>query len=90
MNEMNFCVAIWESKMIKLTIMQHCSFNKLANTKNFTEFKEISADDYLPTPDDIIRARNPTTGAHDYNFRLHNLRFNIHDMGGHNTDLVHI
>uniref|UniRef100_A0A914WFX8 Uncharacterized protein n=1 Tax=Plectus sambesii TaxID=2011161 RepID=A0A914WFX8_9BILA len=49
---------------------------------NVEKLHEISHANYVPSTDDIIRARDPTVDIHDYNFLLHRVHFSIHDMGG--------
>ncbi len=46
------------------------------------KISQIAETGYIPTVDDLLRVRDPTTGIKDYNFRLHEVYFTIHDMGG--------
>ncbi len=36
----------------------------------FDALDRIHADDYIPTIDDVLRVRVPTTGIHEYNFQM--------------------
>jgi hypothetical protein len=44
--------------------------------------QRMCADDYVPSEEDIIRARCPTTGQQEYNFKVENTFISMHDMGG--------
>ncbi|KHN78201.1 Guanine nucleotide-binding proteinsubunit alpha-15 [Toxocara canis] len=44
--------------------------------------KSYSRDDTLPTEEDIVHARDPTSGLNYYHFRVHKMRIELHDMGG--------
>ncbi|MEQ2173422.1 hypothetical protein GOODEAATRI_032006, partial [Goodea atripinnis] len=35
--------------------------------------ERISAQDYIPTEQDVLRVRFPTTGIHDYSFTIKNI-----------------
>ncbi|VDD93977.1 unnamed protein product [Enterobius vermicularis] len=43
---------------------------------------EYARADTLPDEDDIVHARNPTSGLDYYHFLVHKMRIQIHDMGG--------
>nr|CAH0099484.1 unnamed protein product [Daphnia galeata] len=46
----------------------------------------IAAPDYLPTQQDILRVRVPTTGIIEYPFDLQAIRFRIVDVGGQRSE----
>lgn len=46
------------------------------------KISDICDPHYLPTQDDIIRARRQTAGAKEYEFRVNNIEFRITDVGG--------
>uniref|UniRef100_A0A914RGG4 Uncharacterized protein n=1 Tax=Parascaris equorum TaxID=6256 RepID=A0A914RGG4_PAREQ len=47
-----------------------------------------SRGDTLPTEEDIVHARDPTSGLNYYHFRVHKMRIEIHDMGGQMVERV--
>lgn len=49
---------------------------------------QIFSDSYTPTDDDILHARDPTTGITDYRFSINNMRIMIHDIGGQKVERV--
>lgn len=46
----------------------------------------ISEADYLPTEQDVLRVRVPTTGVHEYLFILQNINFTMVDVGGQRNE----
>ncbi|XP_030629415.1 guanine nucleotide-binding protein subunit alpha-13a isoform X1 [Chanos chanos] len=42
--------------------------------------------DYLPTQQDILLARRPTKGIHEYDFEIKNVPFKIVDVGGQRSE----
>lgn len=58
--------------------------------------KRISAPDYIPTEQDVLRVRFPTTGIHDYSFTIKTitlrclvLRLPSSHRDKSNTDTIH-
>ncbi|VDM26447.1 unnamed protein product [Toxocara canis] len=49
---------------------------------NRDKILSYSRDDTLPTEEDIVHARDPTSGLNYYHFRVHKMRIELHDMGG--------
>ncbi|XP_018016068.1 guanine nucleotide-binding protein G(q) subunit alpha isoform X2 [Hyalella azteca] len=46
----------------------------------------IAAPDYLPTEQDVLRVRAPTTGIIEYPFDLEEIRFRMVDVGGQRSE----
>ena len=42
--------------------------------------------DYLPSQQDILLARKPTKGIHEYDFEIKNVPFKIVDVGGQRSE----
>ncbi|KAH6946372.1 hypothetical protein HPB50_013196 [Hyalomma asiaticum] len=51
-----------------------------------TDVDRIAAPNYLPTQQDILRARVPTTGIIEYPFDLHSIIFRMVDVGGQRSE----
>lgn len=49
------------------------------------EIDRVAATDYLPTEQDILRVRVPTTGIIEYPFDLEEIRFRLEDF--YNIDI---
>jgi hypothetical protein len=52
----------------------------------FDQIDRISDINYLPTQQDILRVRIPTTGINEYTFVLSSVRFRIVDVGGQRSE----
>ena len=50
------------------------------------KLEEMAATGYIPTAEDVLKCRDPTTKPQDYNFLVHKVRFSIKDMGGQRVD----
>ena len=46
----------------------------------------ISCGDYVPTEQDVLRARVPTTGIVEYTFLIENITFRMVDVGGQRSE----
>jgi len=51
-----------------------------------TDIDRIKQPDYLPTQQDILRVRVPTTGIIEYPFDLEEIRFRMVDVGGQRSE----
>ncbi|CAG2102418.1 unnamed protein product [Medioppia subpectinata] len=52
----------------------------------FDDIDRLSADNYTPTREDILRVRIPTTGINEYTFELSSVRFRVVDVGGQRSE----
>ncbi|CAJ0943317.1 unnamed protein product, partial [Mesorhabditis belari] len=50
------------------------------------KIKEIFSSSYSPSDDDILHARDPTTGITDYRFSINEMKIMIHDIGGQKVE----
>ena len=50
------------------------------------DLDRLAVKDYLPTEQDVLRVRVPTTGIHEYLFVLENISFKMVDVGGQRTE----
>jgi GTPase SAR1 family protein len=57
-----------------------------STTYFFSELRTIAQPNYLPTDDHILRARDPTTGIHEFVFILSNAVFRMLDVGGQRSE----
>ena len=51
-----------------------------------TSIDRISSGDYVPTEQDVLRARVPTTGIVEYTFLIENITFRMVDVGGQRSE----
>ncbi|XP_077976254.1 guanine nucleotide-binding protein subunit alpha-14-like isoform X2 [Styela clava] len=61
---------------------------QLSDSTNYylTELSRIKEPDYLPTQQDILRVRVPTTGISEYPFDLDSIIFRMVDVGGQRSE----
>lgn len=52
----------------------------------FKEIDRLSQPDYLPTEDDVLRARTKTTGIYETRFIMGNLGIHMFDVGGQRSE----
>jgi guanine nucleotide-binding protein G(q) subunit alpha len=52
----------------------------------FEDIDRIADDEYMPTLQDILRVRVPTTGINEYTLNLEAIRFRIVDVGGQRSE----
>lgn len=64
-------------------IVTSVSFDRCANTclHLYRVFQ-----DYLPSQQDILLARKPTKGIHEYDFEIKNVPFKMVDVGGQRSE----
>lgn len=52
----------------------------------FDSIDRLSALEYVPSREDILRVRIPTTGINEYTFELSQVRFRVIDVGGQRSE----
>ena len=78
---------LWADPGIRQCYSQRREYQLLDSSKYFLEsLHRISAADYLPTLQDILRVRVPTSGILEYTFDLQDVRFRIVDVGGQRSE----
>ena len=61
-------------------------FNGSHRYSFFTEIRRFGARDYVPTDEDIIRARVKTTGISEVKFTVRDLIYRVFDVGGQRSE----
>ena len=78
---------LWADPGIRQCYSQRREYQLLDSSKYFLEsLHRISAADYLPTLQDILRVRVPTSGILEYTFDLQDVHFRIVDVGGQRSE----
>jgi len=80
-------VSLWNDASIA-KIMEHQTEFYLMDSAPyfFDEVKRISADDYIPTEADVLRARTKTTGIYETRFTMGQLSIHMFDVGGQRSE----
>ncbi|KAF7261005.1 hypothetical protein EG68_01861 [Paragonimus skrjabini miyazakii] len=78
---------LWTDPGMKECFERRREFQLTDSSKYYLDnFDRIAAPDYLPTLQDILRVRVPTTGIVEYPFNLNSTVFRIVDVGGQRSE----
>eukprot|EP01129_Flabellula_baltica_P011821 TRINITY_DN523_c1_g1_i2.p1 TRINITY_DN523_c1_g1~~TRINITY_DN523_c1_g1_i2.p1 ORF type:complete len:358 (-),score=91.37 TRINITY_DN523_c1_g1_i2:41-1114(-) len=78
---------LWKDPVVQSVKGMETVLDKSPNISYFMEkFEEIADKDYMPTDDDIIRARQKTTGTVTATFDFDAVTWTINDVGGQMTE----
>lgn len=78
---------IWADENVKYIYTRRSEFDLLDSAKYFLDsIDRITAHDYCPSDQDILRVRIPTTGVQESFFQLQSVTFRIVDVGGQRSE----
>ncbi|XP_042273160.1 guanine nucleotide-binding protein subunit alpha-11-like [Thunnus albacares] len=78
---------LWADSGIRVCYSRRCEYQLLDSTEYYmSNLDRISAPDYIPTEQDVLRVRFPTTGIHDYAFNIKTITLRIVDVGGQKSE----
>ncbi|CAJ1060474.1 guanine nucleotide-binding protein subunit alpha-11-like isoform X1 [Xyrichtys novacula] len=78
---------LWADPGIRVCYSRRCEYQLLDSTEYYmSNLDRISAQEYVPTEQDVLRVRFPTTGIHDYSFTVKNITLRIVDVGGQKSE----
>ncbi|XP_012733348.1 guanine nucleotide-binding protein subunit alpha-11 [Fundulus heteroclitus] len=78
---------LWLDRGIQICYGRRSEYQLLDSTEYYLKnLERISAHDYIPTEQDVLRVRFPTTGIHDYSFTVKNITLRIVDVGGQKSE----
>lgn len=78
---------LWADSGIRVCYNRRCEYQLLDSTEYYmNNLDRISSPDYIPTEQDVLRVRFPTTGIHDYSFTIKNITLRIVDVGGQKSE----
>ncbi|XP_074491553.1 guanine nucleotide-binding protein subunit alpha-14-like [Sebastes fasciatus] len=78
---------LWADSGIRVCYARRCEYQLLDSTEYYmSSLDRISAPDYIPTEQDVLRVRFPTTGIHDYSFTIKTITLRIVDVGGQKSE----
>ncbi|XP_014276779.1 guanine nucleotide-binding protein G(q) subunit alpha isoform X4 [Halyomorpha halys] len=79
--------ALWADKGIQECYDRRREYQLTDSAKYYLmEIDRVAAPNYLPTEQDILRVRVPTTGIIEYPFDLEEIRFRMVDVGGQRSE----
>ncbi|XP_042337228.1 guanine nucleotide-binding protein subunit alpha-11-like [Plectropomus leopardus] len=78
---------LWADSGLRVCYSRRCEYQLLDSTEYYmSNLDRIAAPDYIPTEQDVLRVRFPTTGIHDYAFTIKNITLRIVDVGGQKSE----
>ncbi|KAF6721415.1 Guanine nucleotide-binding protein subunit alpha-15 [Oryzias melastigma] len=78
---------LWGDTGIQICYSRRCEYQLLDSTEYYMKnLDRISMEDYIPTEQDVLRVRFPTTGIHDYAFNIKTITLRIVDVGGQKSE----
>jgi guanine nucleotide-binding protein G(q) subunit alpha len=79
--------SLWADPGIKECYDRRREYQLTDSAKYYLDsLDRISTKDYLPTEQDVLRVRVPTTGIIEYPFMLENITFRMVDVGGQRSE----
>jgi len=78
---------LWADEGIQRTYANRAKFQLTDSSQYFFDkIKEVSAENYLPTQQDVLRSRVRTTGIVENEFEIDNNKFKMFDVGGQRNE----
>ncbi|XP_034278580.1 guanine nucleotide-binding protein subunit alpha-15 isoform X2 [Pantherophis guttatus] len=78
---------LWKDAGIRTCYKRRSEFNLLDSTSYFlSNLDRIASEGYVPSAQDILRTRVPTTGINEYCFSMQKVMLRIVDVGGQKTE----
>lgn len=78
---------LWADPGIRVCYSRRCEYQLLDSTEYYmSNLDRISAQDYVPTEQDVLRVRFPTTGIHDHSFTVETITLRVVDVGGQKSE----
>ncbi|KAM4672921.1 GNA13 protein, partial [Probosciger aterrimus] len=79
--------ALWADSGIQHAYDRRREFQLGESVKYFLDnLDKLGEQDYLPSQQDILLARKPTKGIHEYDFEIKNVPFKMVDVGGQRSE----
>ncbi|KAI3360261.1 hypothetical protein L3Q82_014574, partial [Scortum barcoo] len=79
--------ALWADEGIQNAYDRRREFQLGESVKYFLDnLEKLAQSDYLPSQQDILLARKPTKGIHEYDFEIKNVPFKMVDVGGQRSE----
>lgn len=78
---------LWKEKVIQDTFEKKSQYQMQTSAAwFFDKLPEISKEGYIPSPEDMLRTRVPTTGINERDFEVGGSIFSIMDVGGQRSE----
>uniref|UniRef100_A0A672JZ71 Guanine nucleotide-binding protein subunit alpha n=1 Tax=Sinocyclocheilus grahami TaxID=75366 RepID=A0A672JZ71_SINGR len=78
---------LWADEGVKACYSRRREYQLLDSTEYYmANLERIAAPDFIPTAQDVLRVRFPTTGINDYSFSVEKITLRIVDVGGQKSE----
>ncbi|XP_062308440.1 guanine nucleotide-binding protein subunit alpha-11-like [Osmerus eperlanus] len=78
---------LWADAGLRACYGRRSEYQLLDSTEYYmNNLDRLAAQDYIPTAQDVLRVRFPTTGIHDYAFNVKAITLRIVDVGGQKSE----
>ncbi|XP_036371511.1 guanine nucleotide-binding protein subunit alpha-11-like [Megalops cyprinoides] len=78
---------LWADSGLRNCYSRRREYQLLDSTEYYmVNLDRIAAPDYIPTAQDVLRVRVPTTGINDYSFSVERISLRIVDVGGQKSE----
>ncbi|XP_063057008.1 guanine nucleotide-binding protein subunit alpha-11-like [Engraulis encrasicolus] len=78
---------LWADAGLRICYTRRREYQLLDSTEYFmTNLERIAGHNYIPTAQDVLRVRVPTTGINDYSFSVERITLRIVDVGGQKSE----
>ncbi|XP_061539069.1 guanine nucleotide-binding protein subunit alpha-11-like [Phycodurus eques] len=78
---------LWADSGMQVCYSRRREYQLLDSTEYYmSQLDRIAEPDYIPTEQDVLRVRFPTTGIHDYSFTINKITLRIVDVGGQKSE----
>ncbi|XP_048416046.1 guanine nucleotide-binding protein subunit alpha-11-like [Stegostoma tigrinum] len=78
---------LWKDPGVRMCYERRREYQLLDSTNYYlTDIDRIAASDYIPTDQDVLRVRVPTTGINEYSFNMHHVSLRFVDVGGQRSE----
>ncbi|XP_069784234.1 guanine nucleotide-binding protein subunit alpha-14-like [Narcine bancroftii] len=79
--------SIWNDSGVQACYERRREYQLFDSTNYYlSEIDRIAASDYIPTDQDVLRVRVPTTGINEYSFNMYQVCLRIVDVGGQKSE----
>ncbi|XP_078280378.1 guanine nucleotide-binding protein subunit alpha-14-like isoform X2 [Rhinoraja longicauda] len=79
--------SLWNDLGVKVCYERRREYQLLDSTNYYlSDIDRIAASDYIPTDQDVLRVRVPTTGINEYSFNMYKVCLRIVDVGGQKSE----
>lgn len=79
--------ALWDDAGFKLTYYKRMSVQISESVEYFfDQIEKLCDENYIPSDDDVLHVRIKTSGLIKEDFKIENLKFRLHDVGGQRNE----